>query len=263
MAAARLTDAQKAQLVERYQQGESSATLSRQFGCSANTVIRVAKAALSPEDYERLKGSRAKGGRSRAAPTDGAASGLGSSAAADRPPARTSLFPLQAQQPDQDGDVAVDDDSAAVLPLDDADDFCDDSDDDLGVDEDDPIVPLTPIVPLVISQDLDKCTPRAAQPLSQARLPAALYMLVDKSVELQPKPLASFSELGVLADDERHFQAILLFINQRQAKRQCGRSQRVIKLPDSTVLFRTAPYLIAKGISRVVVEGAVYVLPDC
>ena len=55
--------------------------------------------------------------------------------------------------------------------------------------------------------------------------------------------------------------ALMVFVNPRQAKRLCGRSQRVIKIPDTTVLSRTAPYLLAQGISRLVVEGALFALP--
>jgi hypothetical protein len=53
----------------------------------------------------------------------------------------------------------------------------------------------------------------------------------------------------------------MVFVNPRQAKRLCGRSQRVIKIPDTRVLERTAPYLLAQGISRVVIEGSLYALP--
>jgi hypothetical protein len=35
----------------------------------------------------------------------------------------------------------------------------------------------------------------------------------------------------------------------------------VIKLPDLTLLERTSSYLLAQGISRVVIEGALYSLP--
>ena len=52
-----------------------------------------------------------------------------------------------------------------------------------------------------------------------------------------------------------------MYLNPRHAKRHCGRSQRVIKLPDLSVLQRTAPYLLAQGISRVVIEGSLYSLP--
>jgi hypothetical protein len=53
----------------------------------------------------------------------------------------------------------------------------------------------------------------------------------------------------------------MVFVNPRQAKRHCGRTQRVIKIPDPAVLNRTAPYLLAQGISRVVIEGALFALP--
>jgi len=35
----------------------------------------------------------------------------------------------------------------------------------------------------------------------------------------------------------------------------------VIQLPDVTLLRRTVPYLLAKGISRVVIDGSLYSLP--
>ena len=47
----------------------------------------------------------------------------------------------------------------------------------------------------------------------------------------------------------------MLFTNPRQAKRQCGRTQRVIKVPYAGVLQRRASYLVAQGITRLVVEG--------
>jgi hypothetical protein len=87
-------------------------------------------------------------------------------------------------------------------------------------------------------------------------------MLVDKTVELQAKPLREFPELGALPEEELELQALMLFTNPRQAKRQCGRSQRVIKVPDSEVLQRRSSYLVAQGITRLVIEGgALYSLP--
>jgi hypothetical protein len=99
------------------------------------------------------------------------------------------------------------------------------------------------------------------QPLSGAALPASVYMLVDKTVELQALPLSEVPELGRLSDTEQQRQALVMYANPRQAKRLCGRNQRVIKVPDPGILERTAPYLLAQGISRVVIEGALYALP--
>jgi riboflavin biosynthesis pyrimidine reductase len=74
-------------------------------------------------------------------------------------------------------------------------------------------------------------------------------------VELQAKPLREFPELGTLPETEQELQALMLYTNPRQAKRQCGRTQRVIKVPDAGVLERRSSYLVAQGITRLVVEG--------
>ncbi|MBU6250578.1 MAG: helix-turn-helix domain-containing protein [Cyanobacteria bacterium REEB417] len=273
MAASRLTDSQKIELVERYRQGHSSADLAALYGCSPNTVSRVVKAALDPAEYVQLKQQRGR------IPPHGAAA-----APAVEPPLEPAAIdaPQAPQQPDpqqgiNDGlDPAAEDaagpdaseadppDAAdgAVLAIDDADDFGDDDaeeidpDDDLLGDGDDEPLAVVPVLPLSISHE-----PVKVQELVASLLPDSLYMLVDKTVELQARPLSDFAELGQLPPDEQERQALQLFANPRQAKRQCGRSQRVIKMPDPALLVRRASYLQVKGISRLVVEGSLYALP--
>jgi hypothetical protein len=251
MAPSRLTDSQKQELVERFRQGESTAALAAAYGCSANTVSRTVKALLDPADYEQLKTRRGKG----ASPVEPASS-------------QSQIAPqlgLQlAQDPSQEVPaVVVDDpddpdaDDAAVLAIDDADDFAgdDEAGDDIDAGDDDTFVAI-PVLAVSANQE-----PVQVQPLLPAVLPESLYMLVDKTVELQARPLREFAELGQLPPDEEERQALQLFVNPRQAKRQCGRSQRVIKMPDAEILLRRASYLQVKGISRLVVEGTLYALP--
>lgn len=161
--------------------------------------------------------------------------------------------PLAIEDADDFGADALDDEfSGDDTDLDD-----DDSDDDADFrDADQPFVPVAVSLTPVERREAVIC-----QPLASAGFHGGVYMLVDKTVELQPKALRDFSELGGLPDDEAERQAITVFINPREAKRQCGRSQRVIKMPDASLLERTAPYLLAQGITRVVVEGALYALP--
>ena len=85
-------------------------------------------------------------------------------------------------------------------------------------------------------------------------------MLVDKVVELDARPLRDFPELGPLDTVDQDRQGLFLFSNPRTAKRQCGRSQRVIKVPDTTVFERTSSYLLKRGITRLVMEGTVVAL---
>ncbi len=274
MAATRLSDAQKQQIVGRYQDGVSSADLAEAFGCSPNTVSRVVKAALSPEAYEALKQQRSRGmrpvGVDAAVATKPEPVEPAESESADRFEPTQSAQPTQPIQPTQlapptqpaeptEPEVPAadaDGDGPGVLPIDDADDFAadtsdddDDQDDDESGEEDD-----APAVGAGHEPVQCRC-------ISEAALPDIAYLLVDKTVELQPTPLSDCTELGLLPDGERDRQALLVYANQRQAKRHCGRSQRVIQLPDVTLLRRTAPYLLAKGISRVVIDGSLYSLP--
>jgi hypothetical protein len=240
MAATRLSDDQKREIVARYRAGASSSELAAAYGCSANTVSRVVKAALEPAEYERLKQQKARGGRAAVAESA-------------TPPAA----------PAADGtDSDDDDDGPGVLAIDDADDFGDDADaeDDLededeGAEEAETFV----AVPVHLGAGVEELVECRA--LSEARLPDSAYLLVDRTVELQPMPLSDCPDLGPVPQEEAERQALLLFVNPRQAKRHCGRSQRVIKLPDVSLLERTAPYLLAQGISRVVIEGGLYSLP--
>jgi hypothetical protein len=159
-------------------------------------------------------------------------------------------------------------DGLAVLAIDDADDFGDDGEesegDDIEVDDidaDGAEADGSVFVAVPVGISLEDRPAVATLPLEDTSLPASLYMLVDKTVELEPRPLSDFPELGRLSDDEQQRQALVVFANPRQAKRHCGRTQRVIKLPDSRLIHRTAPYLLNQGITRVVLEGAVYALP--
>jgi hypothetical protein len=244
MPAPRLNDSQKEELVDRYRQGETAQALAAAFGCSPNTVSRVLKAALDPAEMEAIK--RQSRGRTTAPVAD------------PKPEAEAFAAPAEpeemvapgAPEPDQPPTLtAADEDEPTSLAIDDADDFGDDGlDDSDGEDDSDEADadPLAAADPAVVVE---------AQPLIPGALPASVYMLVDKTVELQPRPLAEFMELGLLPEDEQGLQALMLYTNPRQAKRQCGRTQRVIKVPDAGVLERRSSYLVAQGITRLVVEG--------
>ena len=244
MAAPRLNDSQKQELVARYRQGETAQNLAAAYGCSPNTVSRVLKAAIDPEEMAALK----KQSRSRVS----AAPEL--PVAAAEPPAATEAEPEIAAAPAAGTrEWAIDDadDFAADPALDDGDGDADaDADDDA-----DAASAASALEPVVLLE---------AQPLEPGMLPSCVYLLVDKTVELQARPLSEFPDLGSLPDDEQSRQALMLYTNPRQAKRQCGRSQRVIKVPDAEVLQRRSSYLVAQGITRLVLEGgSLFSIPGC
>ncbi len=279
MAATRLSDSQKQEVVARFRAGASSQELSEAFGCSPNTVSRAVKAVLDPAEYERLK--RQRGSRRKpdleSDVAAGAAEpqlGLELSSVDPAPPAASGEVDElddeelndelddDAEEAEDDAEEDDDDDGPGMLAIEDAEDFGADDDDEEEEDDDsDEGDDADVFLPIPVALAIDDHAPSSPVPLAAAPLPASMYMLVDKTVELQARPLSDFPELGRLPAEELQRQALVVFANPRQAKRQCGRSQRVIKLPDARVLERTAPYLLAQGISRVVIEGALYSLP--
>lgn len=259
MAITRLTASQKSALVARFSAGEGGASLAEAFGCSVNTVNRVAKAALPPAEYERLKQGRSRGSRPS---VDEAPAAASDEAAAPEAAASVEVGD-RGDDPGEAGDTDAGLDGQ--LAIDDADDFGDDGgteadeeltagdgdqEDGLGDGDESPAaIPVAALGPVT------------CLPLAEAELPTSVYMLVDKAVELEVRPLSEFSELGELPPGEEALQALQVFVNPRHAKRQCGRTQRVIKIPDARIFERTARYLIAQGIRRVVIENGLYSLP--
>lgn len=267
MAASRLSDSQKQELVARYRQGETGQSLALAYGCSANTISRVVRAVLAPEELAALK----KQSRPRAA-----------AALAEQVPEPVAPAALQVEpEPDPPAPVAVqqpdppvapqpvalaepvalpDGQDQGVLAIDDADDFGDDGLDEFTDDDAD-----SGDLPLVEAAATAAGQPAAVPlPLTPGSLPGSVYLLVDKTVELEPRPLREFAELGSLPAEEQERRALMLYTNPRQAKRQCGRSQRVIKVPDSGLLERRSSYLVAQGITRLVLEGgSLFAIPGC
>ena len=277
MAARRLSDSEKQDLVGRYKAGESTAALAEAFGCSSNTVSRTVKALLPPEAYAALKASRQKGGTVVAVaqplleipPLD---IPLLEIPPLEVPPLEVAPNSSANEASTADASSEEDDkpessvgefstEESSTLALDDAADFAEESDDQgSGVEQPVPMDVFTELVPLIGVAGLSGSAPIETQPLSPGVLPGSVYMLVDKVVELDARPLRDFPELGALDSVDQDRQGLFLFSNPRAAKRQCGRSQRVIKVPDTTVFERTSSYLLKRGITRLVMEGTVVAL---
>ncbi len=272
MVAKRLTESKKKELVERYRNGIATSVLAELYGCSPNTVSRTVKTYLSKHEYEALKASRGRGG-------------AGVTADCEKEGHR-SLISLGKQEINEVHSIEVSEvdfsasanttkfmeDSQAISSFDTSStanslallddnqeksssiDSLNDSRDEENVNVFHEIPPLD--VPLSIP--LEKHL--VSDSLASGLLPPSVYMLVDKTDELEIRSLKDFPELGIVGTPEEDLKAICLFESPRSARRQFGRSQRVIKIPDSSILKLSIPYLLAKGITRLVVEGSVICL---
>ena len=261
MAPSRLNDSHKQEIVERYRAGDTSAEIAAAYGCSTNTVSRTVRSLLSSEEYAKLKAQRAAKG-----------SAVENSASESR--ADTTLVDTTAQAistneeeglesvgSEVNGDVDGDGDGdGQILALDDAEDFgsAELDDNETFNQDDDNVFHEIAVLPV----DLPEVTTQqvVCRPFASELVPDSVYMLVDKTVELDPRPLSEFPELGFIDPSEQERQALCLYASPRAAKRQCGRSQRVIKVPDTQVFEQTSSYLLARGITHLVVEGSLFAL---
>jgi transposase-like protein len=129
------------------------------------------------------------------------------------------------------------------------DDFEDDEDDDDGDDRDLPAIHLEAQANMTV------------RPFREAALPRVCYLVIDRSAELVAPPLREFAELGSLSPQEADIKTLPVFDNHRVAKRfSNSRTHRVIKVPDSQIVNKTVQYLVAKGITRMLLDGQVYSL---
>ncbi len=95
-------------------------------------------------------------------------------------------------------------------------------------------------------------------PLSEAAIPKICYLVIDRSAELIVRPLKEFSDLGQIPHQEVMEKTLPIFDNHRVARRFSTRAQRIIKIPDGRMLQKAGPYLQAKGITRLLIDGQVY-----
>ena len=96
--------------------------------------------------------------------------------------------------------------------------------------------------------------------ISEIDLPQIVYMIVDKKIELEIKLLKDFPEWSFLPTDDLNRKTIEIHFDLKTAKRFCNKEQKVIKVPNTNVFKVAAPFLIRKGISRIVGAGKLIAL---
>lgn len=154
------------------------------------------------------------------------------------------------------------DDEAATdldndLELDDEDDLDLDDEDDLDFGDDDGESGIL----AAIGRGANPDRPLQIVPLEPSRIPDPCYLVIDRSADLVARPLEDFRELGQIPPQEAASKILPVFDNHRVARRFSARNQRIVKVPNANALFqKTGPYLQAKGIKHLLIDGQVYLL---
>ena len=111
---------------------------------------------------------------------------------------------------------------------------------------------FTEITPLDLEIDNAVQKDLTSVPLSQIDLPNVVFMVVNKSIELETKFLKEYPDWQFLSREELNRKTIEIFLDLKTAKRFCNKEQKVIKVPNTDVFRIVSPILLKKGISRIV-----------
>ena len=110
------------------------------------------------------------------------------------------------------------------------------------------------LVPILDGIELEKQKDLSSQPLKDSTLPQVVYMLVDKKIELISKSLGDSPQWRFLPEEDLNRKTIEIFSDVKNAKRDCKKDEKVIKVPNPNIFNLVAPILIAKGITRMIIE---------
>ncbi len=108
------------------------------------------------------------------------------------------------------------------------------------------------IAPIDFEIDNSSRKELSSVPLSDVDFPKVVFMIVDKKIELEIKLLKDFPEWQFLPQDDLSRKTIEIFFDLNLAKRSCNKEQKVLKVPNTDVFRIASPFLLAKGISRIV-----------
>lgn len=89
-------------------------------------------------------------------------------------------------------------------------------------------------------------------PISDIDFPEIVYMIVNKSIELEIKLLRDYPDWEFLPTKDLNRKTIEIYLDLKVAKRFCHKDQKVIKIPNTNVFRLAAPLLSSRGISRIV-----------
>ena len=222
--ARRLTEKQKKEIIQRFKDGISIDLLYKEFECTKLTIIRNLKIILGEQGYKKLLSDNKK--KSIKDTFDKSLKNK------DFSPGNTNKdYP-----PTQNTNEIINEK-----------DFYPDSS-------------FLEISPLDYEIDNAPQKDLSSVPIAEIEFPKTVYMIVDKKIELEIKLLKDFPAWGFLPKDDLNRKTIEIYLDLKLAKRFCNKEQKVIKVPNTNVFKIAAPFLISKGISRIVSDDKLIAL---
>tara|TARA_Y100001970_G_scaffold294300_1_gene450087 strand:- start:5056 stop:5730 length:675 start_codon:yes stop_codon:yes gene_type:complete len=113
---------------------------------------------------------------------------------------------------------------------------------------------FTEVIPLTQGIELETQKELSSESIYTINFPDTLYMIVDKKIELETKELRDYPDWSFLPEKDLSRKSIELFVEQRSAKRNCSKNQKVLKIPNTNIFKIVARNLVLQGITRLILD---------
>ena len=114
--------------------------------------------------------------------------------------------------------------------------------------------------PLIEGVELNIQKDFSSLPIVDFKFPNVAYMVIDKGIDLEIKFLKEFPEWQFLPKDDLNRKIIQIYFDIKNAKRDCNKEQKVIKVPNTNVFKIVSPILLSRGITRIICEDKLLAL---
>ena len=218
----RLTEKQKEELAKSFISGTDIDVLSQKYACTSSTIVRNLKKILGESVYKELF-NKSKLIKSKSKLKKNQTNEF----------LETNFYNENLEQDSNENNTLNEDINDSNFA---------------------PIDSFFEIAPVDYEIDNSSREELSSVPISEVDLPRVVYMIVDKKIELDIKILKDFPEWEFLPHQDLNRKTIEIFLDLNLAKRSCNKEQKVLKIPNTDVFRIAAPFLIAKGISRIVCE---------
>lgn len=96
--------------------------------------------------------------------------------------------------------------------------------------------------------------------IDEIKFPKVVFMVVDRKIELETKLLRDYPDWHFLPEKDLNLKTIKIYSELKEAKRDCKKDQKVIKVPNTNVFKIASRILLSKGISRIICDNELIAL---
>tara|TARA_Y100000739_G_scaffold226737_1_gene234811 strand:+ start:100 stop:777 length:678 start_codon:yes stop_codon:yes gene_type:complete len=214
----RLSNSQKEEIIKGFINGKSLDALSQEFGYTKLTISRNLKKKFSDDEYSNLlkKSKTVRNSKNKLNKSNNKTADLSTNKTID-------------ENPTQENTIASFDENSFFQSS-----------------------SFMEIAPLDLNINNETRKELSSIPLDKISFPKMVFIIIDKKTELETKLLKDYPEWHFLPEEDLNSKTIEIYSDLKDAKRNCKKDQKVIKVTNPNVFKIASKIILSKGISRII-----------